>query len=180
MMFGAARSAVAGAILDEPILGGRLLVAKNGEVTAKFLGSDAGYFNTLFLVGSDEPLFNKISPLHSEIILGSFSAGTELVFRLDVRNTGQSFFSGDFLRNPDLLAHAKATTTLEEITQTYVTTVGFEDLLYGGDEDYNDFRFQLTNVVDPPPTIPAPSALLLLVAGLAGLGYQRCKQIELA
>ena len=36
-------------ILDEPITGGRLLVVEDGYVTAEFLGSDAGYFNTLYL-----------------------------------------------------------------------------------------------------------------------------------
>ncbi len=44
---GTSRPAVAGPILDEPILGGSLLVANDGQVSVTFLGSDAGYFNTL-------------------------------------------------------------------------------------------------------------------------------------
>lgn len=179
IILGMSRTALAGVILDEPILGGKLLVANNGEVRAKFLGSDAGYFNTLFLAGSDDPLFDKSSPLNGELSLGPFSAGTELVFRLDVRNTGKSFFSGDLLRNPDLLAHAQATTTFDEIARAYVTTVGFEDLFNGGDKDYNDFVFQLTNVIDPPG-VPTPSALALIVIGLTGIGYQRRKKIKAA
>ena len=52
---GVSRPAVAGVILDEPILGGSLLVAEDGKVSATLLGSDAGYFNTLFLVGIWRP-----------------------------------------------------------------------------------------------------------------------------
>jgi hypothetical protein len=179
LVFGMSRPAVAGAILDEPILGGQLLVVEDGEVWAKFLGSDAGYFNTLFLDGSETGLFDKSSTVNDEVLLGSFKAGTELVFRIDVTQTQRSFFSGDPRRNLDGLAHALAVTTFDEVTQTYITTVGFEDLFGGGDKDYNDFMFQLTNVVDPP-AVPVPSVLALLVVGLAGLGYQRGEQIEAA
>lgn len=183
MVFGASRPAVAGTILDEPILdepilGGQLLVAEDGEVWAKFLGSDAGYFNELYL--GDVMIFDKSSPLDSDmILLGSFDAGTELVFRLFVTNTDESFYSGDPSRNPDGLAHALAITTFDELTNTYVTTVGFEDLLGGGDEDYNDFEFLLTNVIDPP-SLPAPPVVMLLLIGLAGFGYQRRNTVKAA
>lgn len=182
---GGPRSAIAGTILDEPILGGSLLVATTGDVTAKFLGSDAGYFNTLYLVGFDTPLFDKDSRPNNEITLpGTFNAAAELVFRLDVRDTGESFFSGDMLRNPDSLAHVEAITTFDQVTGAFVTTLGFEDLLGGGDEDYNDFMFQLTNVVDPPnisvAAAPAPSVLALLGLGLAAIGYQRRTHIKAA
>jgi hypothetical protein len=195
---GVSRPAIAGLILDEPILdepilGGSLLVVNDGKVSVTFLGSDAGYFNTLFLVGLDDPLFDKntvpfddenTDPTSSVIHLGPFSAGTELVFRLDVRKTElgdiwQRFYTGDAGRNPDLLAHASAITTFNQLTRTYVTTVGFEDLLGGGDLDFNDFEFQLTNVIDPVPA-PAPSVLALLGLGLAGIGYRCRKQIKAA
>ena len=177
-------------ILDTPILGGKLLVATDGNVYAEFLGSDAGYFNTLYL---DTPsgwgggiIFNKYSEVGGrQLDLGSFSAGTELVFRIDVfRNwwsfilgnifahSGQSFFSGDSSRNPDGLAHVEAITTLQN--GIYMTTVGFEDLLGGGDQDYNDFMFRLTNVVDPIASdVSEPPVLFLLACGLIGLIVQR-------
>ncbi len=156
-------------ILDTPILGGSLLVVNDGNVHAEFLGSDAGYFNTLYLNGDE--IFNKYSPVNGNLVdLGVYSAGTELEFWIYVNNTGLSFFSGDSSRNPDGLAHAQAVTTL--IDGVYVTTVGFEDLLGGGDQDYNDFMFKLTNVLDPPgaPTAaPEPPVLFLLAAGMLGL-----------
>lgn len=183
ILLGMSRLALAGTILDdpildEPILGGRLLVATDGEVKAKFLGSDAGYINTLFLNGSNAPLFNKFSPLNSETSLGTFTAGTELVFRLDVWNTGWSFFTGDAGLNPDGLAHALAVTTFNQV-DGYITTVGFEDLFDGGDLDFNDFKFSLTNVIDPPG-VPVPPVATLLLIGLAGIGYQRRKRIKVA
>lgn len=168
-------------ILDTEILGGRLFVAEDGkEVTATFLGSDAGYYNTLYLSSprvSVDPLFifdrdgifdqdgERIYHEDGEpttISLGSsFDAGEELIFSLYVKNTGYTFYTGDSSRNPDDLAHASAITSL--VDGLYVTEVGFEDLYGGGDKDYNDFMFSLTNVVDPLPNqVPEPSILLLL------------------
>ena len=160
--------------LDTEILGGSFFVVNDGDVTATFLGSDASYYNRLYLVFPDEtvdPRFifdrNYTGP---GISLGSFDAGTELVFQLDVRpdgpnqlNAAYSFFTGNGSNNPDGLAHALAVTSL--LDDDYLTTVGFEDLYGGGDRDYNDFEFALTNVIDPPG-VPEPRLLLLLSCGL--------------
>ena len=112
------QTVAAGPTLGEPILGGRMLVANDGYVTAEFLGSDAGYFNSLYLespVAGARFIFDRRAPLdQGPISLGEFSAGTELIFRLDVRNTGLSFFTGDADRNDDGLAHALATTIVDE------------------------------------------------------------------
>jgi hypothetical protein len=172
----------AGVILGEPILGGRLLVASDGYVTAEFLGSDAGYFNTLYLHTPSTisgPLFSKNSPTGvPPIELGRFDRGTELVFRLDVRNTGDSFFTGDADRNVDGLAHASAITLLDD--SLFTTTVGFEDLVGGGDNDFNDFMFRLTNVIDPIDVsrVPEPSMLSLLGISLLGIGLVRSRALS--
>lgn len=182
-----AHSAGAGVMIDEslldnPILGGQLLVAQDGYVTAQFLGSFAAYHSTLYLVKGDganlEPsdqdveLFNSNSERGSEFKFDQkFTAGTELIFRLDVRNTNRRFFSGAADRNADGIAHASATTVIGA-SGILFTTVGFEDLFGGGDNDFNDFMFSLSNVVDPPG-VPAPSALALIGLGLVGLGYRQ-------
>ncbi len=56
-----------------------------------------------------------------------------------------------------------------------MTTVGFEDLRGGGDEDYHDFMFRLTNVLDPlpPADVPEPPILFRLACGMIGLFLQR-------
>ncbi len=161
-------------ILDEPILGGHLKVVETGPVLATFLGSDAGYFNRIFLESSNNGLgeiFNKSSAIGTEVNLGNFLAGTELVFRLHVDNTGLDFYSGEGINNPDGLPHLLATSTF--VNGLYYTELGFEDLYGGGDKDYNDFSLSLSNVVDPPGQIPEPVTITLLGLGLAGIGYRR-------
>lgn len=169
-------------ILDEPIIGGQMRVAETGEVTALFLGSHAGYFNSLDVAAPENTLgtiFDKNTDAGSTISLGTFAADTELVFRLHVRNTGLDFFTGDAARNPDGLPHTLAVTSFDELAGLYVTDIGFEDLYGGGDEDYNDFAFRLTNVIDPPG-VPEPSILALMGLGLAGIGYKRGRRKKTA
>jgi len=181
-----AGTAQAGVLLDTPILGGDILVATDGNVYAEFLGSNAGYFNTLHLDSpsgwGDDHIFHKFTPVDgSQVDLGVFTAREELVFRIHVWNTAQDFFSGASSRNPDGLAHVEAITTLRD--GIYYTTVGFEDLLGGGDKDYNDFMFRLTNVLDPPqqdpPTnnVSEPPVLFLLVCGIITLIVQRRQRL---
>ena len=162
-------------ILDEPILGGHLFVVETGPVIATFLGSDAGYFNRIFLESPGNGLgeiFNKSSVISAEVNLGDFLAGTELVFRLHVDNTGLDFYSGEGINNPDGLPHLLATSTFANESGLYFTELGFEDLYGGGDKDYNDFSLSLSNVVDPP-SVPEPLTITLLGLGLAGIGYRR-------
>ena len=82
---------------------------------------------------------------------GSFAVGDELVFGIEVQDTGQRFLIGPGTRNPDGLPHANVTPIGLDGAQ-----VGFEDFLGGGDNDFNDNLFNFTAVVvNNPPTSDA-------------------------
>ncbi len=139
---------------------GDSLYSAGGHVTVEILNSDAGYTSALSLyaplpiaIGS-----NRDTGLFAD--LGVFAGGTEMVFQLYVRDTGDAFFTGPAARNPDGLLHANV---IWEGPNTAL--VGFEDINGGGDEDFNDCQFRFTGVV------PAPGTVAL--AGLGGLCCSR-------
>lgn len=155
-----------------PILGGSVVVENDGEVVAKFLGHTAGYTNLLFLSAPGNILGtifnNHTTPIGTTVSLGNFTAGTELIFAINVLNTGDTFYSGPASRNADGLAHAVVDDAFS-LTETYV---GFEDLYGGGDKDYDDLQFSFTNVkgTSQPPGVPDSGSTALLGAmGLVAL-----------
>ena len=127
-----------------PILG-QALIATGGDVTVTFVSNGAGYTSELYLDGPDGDALgsifnNQTTPVSTSLNLGAFLAGTELIFRLEVKNTGQMFYSGDSSRNADGIAHAVVDSRQNQ------AQVGFEDLFGGGDRDYNDLVFSFSNV----------------------------------
>ncbi len=155
--------------------GFKVFVGTTGDIIAKYEGNSAAYSNDLYLdlgafgpTGEDVFIFNNHgSAVGSTVNLGSFAIGTELIFRLHVRNTGYDYYTGPAARNPDGDAHAR----VQSEWMTGTTLVSFEDL-YNGPFVYNDLSFSFTNTVGgtvPPPSVPdSASTGLLLVAALAG------------
>ncbi|MBE2216117.1 MAG: DUF4114 domain-containing protein [Opitutaceae bacterium] len=152
-----------------PILGGNIVVTADSEVHVTFEGYSAGYTSQLFLQNPGNDLgmlfVNKTTAVGSTIALGTFAAGTELIFRLFVVPTGQNFLTGDALRNSDNIAHAYIETIGNK------TFVGFEDIWGGGDRDYNDYMFSVT--ANPVPDSAATGALLVLGLGALALARRR-------
>jgi len=70
------------------------------------------------------------------IDLGSIPSGSELIFGIHTRGPGigPTFRTGPANRNPDNIEHA----TVELFPDEDRAVVGFEDLLGGGDRDYDD------------------------------------------
>lgn len=131
--------------------------------------------------------------------LGTFAAGTELIFRLRVTDTQTSivrdYFSGPGSRNPDALPHS----TVIHLTNTDITLienglanipgltaqpsgtylrapagmaslVGFEDSFnYAADNDFNDLMILGYNL-GPTAPVPEASAYALFLAGIGVVG----------
>lgn len=122
------------------------LIATGGDVLVTFVSNGAGFASELFLDGplGDErgALFNNwTTEIGTSVNLGSFATGTELIFKLLVKQTGDMFYTGFGDRNADGIGHAAVESGEGQVL------VGFEDLFGGGDFDYNDLVFAFTSVV---------------------------------
>lgn len=149
---------------DVPASDNKLYVATAGEVFLTFIDKDAAFSNDLFLVGQDNRILNNQEAVpNTQFSLGTFAANTLLTFKMTVTNTGFSFFTGDASSNPDSFAHAVYASAASR-----PLIVGFEDLFGGGDRDYNDLVFSLTNVyaATGPTPVPEPESYAMLAAGL--------------
>jgi hypothetical protein len=166
---------------------GNLVLAGSNPVTATYEGNSASYSNDLYLerdalgnpamdgiFSNDLFLFNNHanSPGNTAAV-GTFTAGTELIFRLHVNNTGNDFYSGPGTRNADGLPHAR----VQDSWAPNTTLVSFEDLLGTpeGASGFNDlsFSFQNTRGVSGVPDGGATAGLLLV--GLGAMGALRRK-----
>ena len=153
------------------------LVTTGGEVVIYFAGQTAGYDSVLNLIEpagfAGNPFFhNHQTAVGTALSLGTYAAGTVLRFRMDVLNTGDKFFTGPGAGNPDGLVHVgHANWAADAVIPVAGLWVGFEDLLGGGDGDYDDNQFVFTNVRSD---IPEPGSLALLGgAALAAAGLRR-------
>jgi hypothetical protein len=144
---------------------GDTLYASGGDIIIRFEGSDAGYSSLISVNGPPEIFPNHSTAVGTEVNLGSFAAGTLLDIMLHVLTTGNVFHTGPGALNIDGLAHANVTYSGG---RTYVT---FEDIVGGGDRDYNDHMFSFTGVTNTVAAVPEPTSLALTLAGLGVLGF---------
>lgn len=165
--------------------GQQVFADSNTPVVATYQGNSASFSNDLYLAldsqgrpGNDGNLANDLfifnnhaSAVGSTANLGSFTAGTELLFRLHVNNTGFDYFTGPASRNPDDHFHAR----VQQNWQPNTSLVSFEDLFNTpeGANGFNDLSYSFTNTSTTPvtstPPIPEPEAYLLMGMGVVTL-----------
>lgn len=167
-----------------------IFTGSNDKVIATYQGNSASYSNDLYLMldengrpGNDgnttNDMFifnNHASPVGSAKNIGSFSAGTELSFRLHVNNTGYDFFTGAAAGNADGQFHAR----VEENWQPGTTLVSFEDLYdpSGNSSVFNDLSFSFSNTSTSVVPEPESYAMLLAGLGLIGLMVRRKQRVS--
>ncbi|HAJ71824.1 MAG TPA: PEP-CTERM sorting domain-containing protein [Methylophilaceae bacterium] len=144
-----------------------LYASTTGEVVLTFLSKSADYATDLFLTGSATSILNNQTAVAgTQYSLGTFEQGQLISFDMLVNDTGFRFHSGSAANNIDQFIHV----TYEESARRVI--VGFEDLYGGGDQDYNDLVFSLTNasVGNLVSSVPEPGNYAMLLAGLGLVG----------
>lgn len=183
---------------------GKLVLGYDSNIRVYFLGEGAGYRNSLgFSTTGGTPLSADASLIFPDasantgyggngtttrsssapllagdfVDLGSFTSGTSLDFFLIANGAtgGKQFFSTTQTANSDGIVHA---VSLAQNGSAYLI-IGFEDVLKGGDKDYNDLVFaveigrknveHLVRLSAPEPSLAIGSAL----AGMALFGMRR-------
>ncbi len=147
------------------------IATSTGQIDAYFYGATAAYTNTLTMLvnGVATPetsagvLHNHSSNIGDFVNLGFVNEGDIITFQLNVLTTGKTWYSDSSL-NSDEINHAFSTSFLGDAENNVPagTYVGFEDLLRGGDFDYDDEAFVFTNI----SAVPEPETYAMLLAGL--------------
>jgi Domain of unknown function (DUF4114)/PEP-CTERM motif len=159
---------------------GTSLYATGDDIWVKFFGADAGYTSNLFFIcdlvsSCQQFLFQNNDPgtAGQELKLDhTFAIGEEVIFKLFVGNTNETWFTGSASDNSDGYAHF-ATQPISDVTAnaSYSVLGGFEDLNGGGDRDHNDLMFEFSNVSTSPITAtPEPGSIVLMATGLGAVG----------
>jgi hypothetical protein len=131
----------AGPAHADPVDVGGKLYAAGYLVRVQVLHADAGYTSELWRVYPGDPQRIATSKEDGKIAYVSTLPNQEVVFAIRVLETGDDFYTGPGSRNLDGIPHA----TVDWLTPR-IANLGFEDLIGGGDLDYNDAMFQIVGV----------------------------------
>jgi len=158
-----------------PVTSGQELFASGGPIYVTDLGpTAAGYDEQLFVempnTGYGLFMDNHSTGNGTTYYLGTYAAGTEFEFGLDVLTTGDVWYDGPGSRNSDGAVHAYMVNNYEGLANT--TYVGFEDEPASfADFNYVDEVYAFTGaasvqVVPEPATYGALAGLGMIVVSL--------------
>lgn len=155
--------------------------ASDGDLVATFVGAAGYYRNILGVIANGVDLGGGLSnknPVGTSYNFGPVAAGTSLTFYIDVLNIDTAW-STDLSANIDGMGHVYATNYEGDIdlgSRRPVRSLylGFEDKAGGGDKDYDDAQFVVTNATlrDAVPE-PAVWGTLILGFGMVGIAARR-------
>jgi hypothetical protein len=154
-------SAVASAQSPPAGLGDQLY-STGGEITVEVRPATAGLTSELVLFNAD----GTSTPIASNrevgkvVTLPARPLNEELVFGIIIQSNGPTYKLGPGDRNPDHIPHAKVVNTGERQYD-----VGFEDLLNGGDRDYDDNVFRFSGGLAPNRAPVADDQALTVAQG---------------
>ncbi len=165
-------------LLGNVLPGTSLFAMWSGEIFVRFIGFAAGFTNELFYqtdindASTRVTIFNNQNPNPptTPVSIGSWNANQEVIFGIKTNRYGWPQFiylTGPTDRNPDNLQHALY---FDNPGPGFDVRVGWEDLYGGGDMDYNDFIFDVSDVSMTMTVVPEPATVLLLATGLIGIG----------
>lgn len=180
----------------------RLRTIVNENVRVIFINEGAGYRNTLQfeataaggkttagvvfpdISGTDTILPSKSAPLSigDYVDLGTYAAPAQFDFSIvsNGANGGTSVLGVNPEENPDGLQHAIA------YYQDDYIIIGFEDMVGGGDRDYNDVVFAVdfgrenaqAIAISAASAVPEPSSLFGVGIAAAVVLLARCKHLD--
>jgi hypothetical protein len=156
-----------------PGLGAPIILQQTGEVQATFARGDTAVFCDFYL---DSPT-NSLDLLWSSntgntsppISLGTFPAGTELVFKLQHWFPGRVYdpwYTGPGSRNSDGWPHAIA--TFRPATGQWGVAFGSYPDDFGGDSSFENAFISIRTIPEPASILLCVSAGILLFVGRRG------------
>ncbi|NET59168.1 MAG: hypothetical protein F6K47_24410 [Symploca sp. SIO2E6] len=118
-----------------PAIGGQIF-SSGGEVVVQILPSESAATSTLCLFSPNYRCIATNRQVGNVYNLGSFAPDIELLFGIQVQDTGNTFRMGPGGRNADGFVHARVNFLSQNAAR-----VGFEDIWGCGDCDYDDNTF---------------------------------------